>query len=179
MKKTIYKIIGALAGVIGVGLIAVAMTGKDKFSVERSIVINAPMEKVFGLVNTLAFWVAWSPFEKDPNMKRTLIGPPKGVGAAMAWDGNSDVGAGRMEIYMSEGDTEIEIDLTMTRPFKQTNKVNFLFAPGSGGIKVTWRMAGATNLISKVINLFWSCDEMIGPEFEKGLEKLKAVAERG
>ncbi len=178
-KQTILKAIGAILGVLALGLIVVANTGKDTFSVERSIVINAPMEKVFSLVNTFAFWVAWSPFEKDPNMKRTLIGPPKGVGSAMEWDGNSDVGAGRAEIYMSEGDTEIEIKLDMTRPFKQSNKVNFLFVPEGGGIKVTWRMSGATNLMSKVINLFMSCEEMIGPEFEKGLEKLKAVAERG
>ena len=44
-------------------------------------------------------WGAWSPYEKkDPAMKRTLSGAASGKGAVYEWDGDSNVGKGRMEI---------------------------------------------------------------------------------
>jgi carbon monoxide dehydrogenase subunit G len=50
--------------------------------------------------------------------------------------------------------------------------------PTSGGTDVTWRMAGEhgglmMSLFSKVISM----DKLIGKDFEKGLARLKAVAE--
>lgn len=175
----ILKICGIVVGVLVLGVVVIALTGPDTFAVERSIVINAPAAKIFPLVNTQAFWVAWSPFEKDPKMKRTLGGPPSGVGSSMEWDGNSDVGAGKSEIVKSEPNSLIEINLNMTKPFSASNKVEFRFVPEGESVKVTWFMSGATNILMKVMGVFVNCDKMIGEDFEKGLEKLKAVAERG
>ncbi len=175
----IWKVLGAIAGVLILALVIINFTADDTFTVERSIVVNAPPAKVFPLVNTLAFWVAWSPYEKDPKMKRTLGGPPSGVGSFYEWDGNNDVGAGRNEIIKSEPNSLIEFKLDFVRPFEGHNKVEFRFVPDGAGVKVTWFMTGASSIIMKVAGLFIDCDKMIGGDFGKGLEKLKAIAERG
>jgi hypothetical protein len=39
-------------------------------------------------------------------------------------------------------------------------------------------MVGPMTLMTRVMGIFKSMDKMIGPDFEKGLERLKVVAER-
>jgi hypothetical protein len=96
------KILLIIVAVIIVLLLAVvvfASTRPDTFHVERTAVINAPPEKIFPLIADFREWQAWSPYEKkDPAMKRTMSGSASGLGAVYSWDGNSNVGAGRMEI---------------------------------------------------------------------------------
>src|SRR5688500_18970273 len=91
--------------VIGLAIAAIlifAATRPDSFHVERSVSIQAPPERIFPLISDFHRWPAWSPWEKlDPAMKRTHSGAASGTGAAYAWQGNSDVGAGRMEIVES------------------------------------------------------------------------------
>jgi len=67
--------------------------------VQRTASIQAPPEKVFPLIGDFHNWGSWSPWEKlDPGMKKTYSGVDKGKGSVYAWEGNSKVGAGRMEI---------------------------------------------------------------------------------
>src|ERR1700676_1586066 len=71
----------------------------SQFRVTRSATMTAPPEAVFPQVNNLHNWEAWSPWAKlDPAAKNSYSGPPKGVGASFAWDGNSKVGAASMTI---------------------------------------------------------------------------------
>ncbi len=39
-------------------------------------------------------------------------------------------------------------------------------------------MSGRQPFIGKLVTLFFDCDKMVGRQFEKGLGKLKAIAER-
>jgi hypothetical protein len=88
----------ALAVAIAIVLI-LASTRPDTFSVRRSAVVEAPAEKIFPLIENFHQWVNWSPWEdRDPAMKRTYAGAERGKGAIYAWDGNKNVGSGRMEI---------------------------------------------------------------------------------
>ena len=92
--------IAVLVVVVAVaGLLIYAATRPDDFRVERSIAVKAPPDKVMALVGDLRGWTAWSPYEKkDPGMKRSYSGAPAGKGAIYEWDGNNQVGRGRMEI---------------------------------------------------------------------------------
>jgi hypothetical protein len=96
------KILATIAGVIAiavVGVLAYATTKPDTFRVERSITVNATPEKIFPLINDFRAWREWSPYEdRDPDLKRTYSQPASGKGAVYSWDGNSNVGSGRMEI---------------------------------------------------------------------------------
>src|SRR6202171_5398908 len=79
-------------------VLAYAASKPDTFMVRRSASIAAPPEKIFPMIDDLRAQSAWSPFEKDPSMKRTHNGAPRGNGAGYAWDGNRQVGAGRIAI---------------------------------------------------------------------------------
>lgn len=176
MLKTILIVLVAL---IALALI-VAATRPDTFRVERSVVIAAPAEKIFPMIDTLQNWRAWSPWErKDPAMQRGYSGPASGVGAAYAWKGNKDVGAGRMEIVESIPSSTIRFKLDFLVPFEAHNEAVFTLEPDAGGMRVNWAMTGASSYLFKLMGLFMNMDEMIGRDFATGLATLKQHTEQG
>ena len=158
-------------------VLAYAATKPDTFMVRRSASIAAPPEKIFPMIDDLRAQSAWSPFEKDPNMKRTHSGAPRGKGAVYAWDGNRQVGAGRIAITESVPPTKVVLLLDMVRPFKAHNTVEFTLDRIGAGTNATWAMQGRQPYMAKGMGLFIDCDKMCGGLFEEGLAKLKALAE--
>ena len=174
LKKIATVVVVAIAG-----LLAYAAMQPDSFRVQREATIQAPPEKVFALVNDFKQWPAWSPWEKlDPAMKRTLGGAATGKGASYGWEGNKDVGKGRMEITDSAPPAKLSIKLDFIEPFEANNTADFSFEPQGTGTRVVWAMHGPSPFISKLMCVFVSMDRLIGKDFEKGLVQLKAAAER-
>ena len=158
-------------------VLAYAASKPDTFMVRRSASIAAPPEKIFPMIEDLRAQSTWSPFEKDPNMKRTHSGAPRGKGAVYAWDGNRQVGAGRIAITESVPSSKVVLLLDMVRPFKAHNTVEFTLDRIGAGTNVTWAMQGRQPYMAKVMGLFLDCDKMCGGMFEEGLAKLKVLAE--
>src|ERR1700749_2081529 len=123
-------------------LLIYAATKPGTFTISRSTLIDAPPERIFPLIDDLHAQSAWSPFEKDPAMKRTHSGAPRGKGAVYEWDGNRQVGAGRIAITDSTAPSRVTLLLDMLRPFKAHNTVEFTLAPNGTGTNVTWAMQG-------------------------------------
>ena len=167
-----------LGGVIVVFLIVVAMQPSD-FKVERSATLRAPATAAFAQVNDFQNWLAWSPWEKvDPALKRSYDGPKAGTGAVYAWQGNKDVGEGRMTITESRPGELVRIKLEFFKPFAAVNDTLFTFKPSGDGTTVTWTMSGQNNFVSKAMCLFINMDRMVGGMFEQGLTQMKTVVER-
>lgn len=167
-----------LGGVIAVFLIVVAMQPSD-FKIERSATMRAPAPAAFAQVNDLQNWRAWSPWEKvDPALKRQYDGPSAGAGAVYAWQGNKDVGEGRMTITESRPAELVRIKLEFFKPFAATNQTDFIFKPAGDSTTVTWTMTGQNNFLSKAICLFVDMDKMVGGMFDQGLTQMKSVVER-
>jgi len=167
--------------VIAVAVIAVlvyAATKPDTFRIQRAASIKAPPEKIFAVLNDFLRWETWSPWEKkDPAMKRTFSAVTSGEGAVYAWEGNRDVGQGRMEIAESVAPSKVAIKLDFVKPFETHNIVEFTLEPKADSTNVTWTMQGPMPYISKLITVFVNMDSMVGKDFEAGLANLKAVAE--
>ncbi len=179
MVKTIAVAIAGLFVVALAGLLVVAATRPDSFRVQRTQSVKATPEKVFAIVNDLPGWRAWSPYEaKDPAMRRTYGGPASGVGAVYAWEGNNEVGQGRMEIVQATLSSRIVIKLDFLKPFEAHNTAEFLFEPKGDATDVTWAIYGPSPFVSKVMGVIFDMDKMIGGDFEVGLAKLKAMAEK-
>lgn len=174
MLKTILI---SLAAIVVVFVIVVALQPAD-FRVARSATIAAPPAVVFGHVNDLHLWEAWSPWARlDPNAKNTFDGPPTGKGAKMSWSGNNEVGEGAMTITESRPSEFVGFLLEFKKPFVATNTADFTFKPDGDKTVVTWGMSGTNSFMFKAVGLFMNCDKMLGPQFEKGLADLKTVAE--
>jgi hypothetical protein len=146
-------------------------------SVERSITVHAAPARVHALVDDFHQWSLWSPWEDlDPALERTYTGPDHGVGAHYAWSGNKKAGAGSMEITGSEP-AEITVALEFLKPFKSSSTSLFVLDPDGERTRVTWRMTGEQTGLMGVFGRFMNMDKLIGPDFEKGLARLKTAAE--
>ena len=110
-------------------------------------------------------------------MKRTYSGAASGKGAVYAWEGNRNVGSGRMEITEASPSSKVMIQLDFIKPFEGHNITEFTLQPAGGATNVTWTMQGPSPFITKVMGVFINMDKMIGRDFEAGLANLKSVAE--
>jgi uncharacterized protein YndB with AHSA1/START domain len=165
--------------VIVAAVLLFAATRPDNVRVQRATSIKAPPEKIFPLITDLHRWGSWSPWEKmDPAMKRTYSGAASGKGAVYAWEGNSKVGEGRMEIKDVSPPSKVTIKLDFVKPIEGHNIAEFTLEPKGESTNVTWAMYGPSAYIAKVIGVFVSMDSMIGKDFETGLANLKTVAEK-
>ena len=177
-----FEVIAVIAVVLAVAIAAVlilAATRPKTLSVQREATVKAPAEKIFPLIDDFHQWGAWSPYEKkDPAMKRTYGGAESGKGAVYAWDGNSNVGSGRMEILESSAPSKIVIKLDFFKPFEGHNTAEFTMLPQGDATCLTWLMRGPAPLMSRVMQVFIDLDKMIGRDFEAGLANLKQLTEK-
>jgi Polyketide cyclase / dehydrase and lipid transport len=187
MFETIAIVAVVLAIAIAIVLV-LAATKPDTFRVRRATAVNASPERIFPLINDFHQWATWSPWEgKDPSMKRSYSGAASGKGAVYGWEGNKNVGTGRMEILESQilersWPAKIVIKLDFLKPFEAHNTAEFTLLPQGEGTNVVtnvvWEMHGPAPFMSKVMQVFMSMDNMIGKDFEAGLSNLKKLTEK-
>jgi uncharacterized protein YndB with AHSA1/START domain len=181
-----FEIIAIVAVVLAIAIAAVlvlAARKPDTFKVQRSTTVKAPPERIFPLINDFHQWGAWSPYEtKDPAMKRSYSGESSGKGAVYGWEGDKNVGSGRMEILDAQAPSKIVIKLDFFTPFEGHNTAEFTMLPQGDGTNVTtnvtWLMHGPSPFIGKIMHVFINMDRMVGKDFEIGLANLKKLTER-
>jgi uncharacterized protein YndB with AHSA1/START domain len=170
----------ALIGVAALGVLLVAALKPNTFSIERSMAIAAPADKLFGLISNPQAMNSWNPFVKaDPAIAMTYSGPASGTGAACAWDSTGRAGKGRMEVKNATPSASVEYSLIMQQPFACNNHVRFALQPMGDATTVTWAMTGPWPYLHRIMGTIFDTDRMVGGEFEKGLRDLKSIAERG
>jgi hypothetical protein len=180
--RTVLQIILIIVAIIVIavlGLLAFASTKPDAFRIQRSATIKAPPDRLFGLINDFHNWGTWSPWEKlDPALQRTYSGMASGKGAIYEWEGNKQVGKGRMEITESTAPSKIVIKLDFLKPFEAHNTAEFTLEAQGDSTHITWAMLGRNPFMMKVMGLFMNMDSMIGKDFEKGLASMRRATEK-
>ena len=147
---------------------------------QRSVSIKAPPEKIFAYIDDFHRWSAWSPYEKkDPAMKRTLERRGQRQGRRLR------VGRRQQRRQGTHGDhghrlppLKDTIKLDFVKPFEGHNIAEFTLEPKGDVTNVTWAMYGPAPFITKIMQVFFNMDNMIGKDFEAGLANLKALAEK-
>jgi hypothetical protein len=170
------KILIAIAVLI-VALVGIAYLLPKQVAVERSIVINRAPEQIFPLVNSWARFNEWSPwFKLDPAATYERTGPAEGVGAANSWRGNAAVGVGKTAITQSVPPQRVDVRLE----FEGMPPSSYWIAlqPEGGATRVVWHLDSdmGNNPIGRWFGL--ALDNMVGKDYEAGLQNLKALAEK-
>jgi effector-binding domain-containing protein/uncharacterized protein YndB with AHSA1/START domain len=170
------KISIALAGLAAL-FFAIGFFLPNTAHVERSIVIDAPPATVFTVLNGFRQFHRWSPWQEyDPNMQVAYEGPETGVGAKQSWSGNAEVGRGSQEILESEPYRRILIRLQFG-DFGGDFLAPYTLEPENGGTRLTWGFDAdyKGSIMGRYFGLF--SDSMLGPDYERGLGKLKTFVE--
>src|SRR5450432_3366383 len=145
----IIAIIAVVLAIVVAIVLILAATKPNTFSVQRATTVRAPPERIFPLINDFHQWGSWSPYEnKDPSMKRSFSGAADGKGAVYGWEGNKNLGSGRMEILDTSEPSKIVIKLDFFTPFEGHNTAEFTLLPQGEATDVTWLMHGPAPFMS-------------------------------
>ena len=170
------KRIGIYLGIIVILLLVISLFLPGKVHVERTEVIKADPMIIFNQVNDLKNWPKWAPwFDLDPNMVVSYEGADAGTGASYSWQGNKKVGAGKLTITDSKPVENINMKIDFTGHGSSAAAFKFNVVPE--GTQVTWGMDMdmGMNPVGKYFGLVM--DQMMGGDFENGLNELKKVSE--
>ena len=176
------KILKIVLGIVVVLVVAFVFGGMLLPSgqyVERSAAINADPAKVFALVSDYREFNKWSPWAAlDPDAEYEFSGPPTGVGSKMVWRSeHPNVGNGEQEIVEIQPGTMVRSKLTFDG-FDTPSYATFTLAPTANGTDVTWAFdANMDTMLGRYMGLMM--DNWVGADYERGLARLKDLAEEG
>jgi len=172
LKGLFYAVLALLAAVLVIGLFL-----PKSAHVERSITTAASPATVYGIVSGFKRFNEWSPwFDLDPQARYTYSGPESGVGAKMAWASDKpDVGSGSQEITAVEPGRSVTTKLDFGSQGISTSTLTI--TPEGRGSRVVWAFDAdfTGNFPGRYFGLMF--DRFIGKDYEKGLARLKALAE--
>jgi hypothetical protein len=145
--------------------------------VERSVRTTASPAAVFAIVNGFQRFNEWSPWAGlDPKTNYSYSGPSTGIGARMEWSSDTpEVGKGSQEIIAVVPGRSVTMRLDFDGKSKATSTM--VIEPEAGGSVIHWSFDTSFETSFPMRYLGLLIDGMIGADYEKGLSKLKAVAE--
>lgn len=173
--KTILIILAAL----GVLILILGLVGPPKYRVERSTEIKASPEVVYGYVSRLASMKEWGPWqEMDKDQVQSIDGTDGTVGAVWTWEGDT-VGKGRQELTELVENERVRTKLVFVVPVmgESVSTGTYDLEPTPEGTRMVWGFEGENGFMGRVMGVFMDMDAQLGPDFEKGLAKLKEMAE--
>lgn len=146
----------------------------DRAEVKRSVVIERAPGEVYALLDGFARFNEWSPWrDYDATARYEFAGPATGVGAILRWQGEK--GQGAQEIVAMDPPHSIAVELDFGSEGKAMSR--FHLRPAGTATRLIWRLeSDAGGAFGKRwVNLL--LERMVGPDFERGLADLKALAE--
>lgn len=177
MKKILLGLLAVVVLAV-LGVVGLAMSKPDAIHVERSTTVTATVADVYPYANDFTLFTTWIPWTAlDPGQKTAFSDPPTGVGAWYTWEGNEQVGKGKMTLLSSEP-AKVVHELEFIEPFPSKAQASVLVADaGPGKVKITWAFDQQADLMTKVMTVFMDMDAMLGADFEKGLANLGPMVE--
>ncbi len=177
--KILKVLLGIVVIVLLIGLV-LSLVGPKNYKVERSKVIDAPASIVFNQFGKFSHWDAWSPWkEKDPSAQYKVEGEDGTVGAKYSWfGGQPDItGTGSMVIKEVLPNQKMIYDLAFSEPWEMQSTGGFIIeAIDSNRTKLSWHDEGDIPFGQRAIMTFMNLDEMMGPDFERGLDKIDSMS---
>ena len=178
MKILKYLLIGT--GFILISALITAALVRKEYGVEKEIIINRPRAEVFNYVKLLKNQEQYSVWnEMDPLSKRTYTGTDGTIGFIATWDSkNKNVGKGEQEITRILEGERIDLALRFKEPFQSDDKAYLITEDAlDGKTRVKWGFRGRLNYPMNLFLVFMDMENMLGNDFQKGLEKMKLQLE--
>ena len=171
MKKLLY----ILLALILIVLIAVFVIS-EKYHFEKSIVINAPVEKVYSHINSMKAFNDWNPWLKmDPNLTMSYTGTAGQVGDKYCWESkDKNVGNGCQEITALVPNQKQSTKMEVEGMGESTSDI--ILTPEGNATKVTWTLDSDRERPKNLFSLFMN--GAMDKSYGEGLAKLKEIAEK-
>jgi hypothetical protein len=173
----VFQIVLAAVAAVALLLVGIGALLPRQWRVERSIMINAPPERVHRWAEDLAYWSRWAQWDQGPLAPRNELGElSSGAGATLTWRGrgrsHETTGTVRITQSVPERGVWFEHRIDTSKPSTAT----LSFEPKPGVTQVTWRDEGELPPIigGFLLDYFQT---RLGEHMSEGLERLKQLVE--
>lgn len=177
IQKMVLGILATLA-FVGLGLVAIFMMQPSEVVVERSVVVDATPQQVFDHVEDFRTWQHWSSLA-DSDKEISFGGADRGEGAVLEWEGDEEVGTGRMTIVDSRPGELLEIEMELRQAVHSWHTAVFDFEAVDDGTRLRWSTHTEMSTPTMVFMPDDSIEEMIGADFDADLTRLATAVEDG
>jgi len=175
----ILKKIGVVIAALIVVICVTSLFFPTAVTVERSIMVEAPVPRVFVNVNQMENWGKWGgPWHEEGMDYNKVIqgyeGPTAGVGSTVIYDQGD--GNGTVKVIESEENKRIKTLISFAVGGSANGE--WKFEENGSATKVTWGLnvnLGYNPMKRNMGNPMFG--GKVGPLFEKGLSNLKQVSE--
>jgi effector-binding domain-containing protein len=177
----IFKIFGILIAAIIALIIILGIFAPGDYVAERKMTIDAPKELVFHHVQYWRNWQAWSPWaEQDPSMKITINGTDGEIGSGYSWVGDPEkTGKGEMKTTGITANSEHLYHLHFMEPYDNSADGWIRVKTVDGNkTEAAWGFQGEMPFPFNITLLFVNMEEMMTPDFDRGLTLLKEISEK-
>jgi len=179
MKKILKTIVIVLASILIFWMVAAALVPGD-CKYEKSITINAPIDKVWQHTNTLKAMDRWSPWnDLDPGMKKDWTGTPGQPGEKVCWSSiKEEAGQGCQEVKkVDAAHKRIDTDIVFLTPYKSEAQAYVILVSEGNRTKATWGFTSVIPYPFTIMKLIMNMEEAIGKDYQEGLTRLKNLSE--
>lgn len=173
------KVLRIIVAIIATGAVLffiAALFLPGAYKVERSIVVNAPVQTVYNEMRFFKNFHNWSPWlEDDPNMAITITGTDGEVGAKYAWvSEKKKVGSGSLT-RVQQVENKLLVSELRIEDWDGVPLAGYTFEAADGGTRVTWYLEGELSFFMRPMGLLM--ERMTAGDYEKGLKKVKVHIE--
>lgn len=144
----------------------------SSYDIYRTRTISAPVSLIYNTVNDYKKWDGWSPWkDKDPSLKFEFPEKTSGVGGSYSWSGKDGMGQ-MITLYSAVNDSILqELKFDQFPPSEVYWNFEYISEQST---KVTWGMRSddVPFLLKFFALISGGMDNMIGPDYEQGLENL-------
>jgi uncharacterized protein YndB with AHSA1/START domain len=160
-------------------LLIAALLIKKEYKVERVIIIDQPVGRVFDYIlflkhqrNFNKWWMV------DPHATIAFRGNDGNVGCIVDWDSNhKQLGKGEQEIIKIEMNHRIDFEIRFIKPFPNIAQVYMITEPITDDItRLTWGFLGKNKFPFSLMNLF--IDNLLGKDLAISAVTLKDILEK-
>ncbi len=174
--NTLLTILLVFLGIIALFLIIALITRKH-YNIEREVIINAPLDKVFQYIIHLKnqdHFNKWVMVE--PEMQRNFKGTDGTVGFIYGWNGKK-AGEGEQEITSITNGESIATEIRFVRPFVGLANVKMTTQELSENqTKVTW--SNVSKMKYPLNALLPMVEKMLAKDMDTSLGNLKTILEK-
>ena len=173
----VITILLVIASIIAL-LLIIALLTKKEYNIQREIIINAPLQKVFDYIKQLKNWDNFNKWAMaDPNMKREFKGTDGTVGFIYAWNGNKKAGEGEKEIKVIVEAKTFEWEIRFVRPMTLIGYTKMgTESLSDNQTKVT--MSNASTLKYPFNIMISMVEKMLPKDMDTSLSSLKNILEK-
>lgn len=177
----IVKILGIILLLVVASFLVLLFIAPTKAKVERFCHVKADKDVIYKAVSDYNQFVQWSPWsEKDVNASNEFSPKQEQVGSWYTWDGNEEVGIGKMELIGIDPPHRAQHKITFIKPFEGVSETLFTIedVEGENAQKVIWSWDTELKRPANVFAMLSGMETELGEDFNKGLENLMKFAKK-